>query len=412
MDKRRKTMNKIIFIFSLCIFCVQFHIWSAELPKLTHSISSHTPLTRAFPGLVCKLPHIALGDLPTPVQHLKKCGDVLHLQHLYIKRDDLSGKKNDDGSHLFGGNKVRKLEFFLADALNHDAQTVLTFGCAGSNHVVATATYAQFLGLSCIAMLKPQPNSLFVQRNLLLMGAAQAELHYSSHEDRPRATELTVNAYQKKHGVAPYQIPTGGSCAWGVIGFASAVFELAEQIERGEILHPDFLYVAAGSCGTIAGLMLGAKAAGLHTKIIGVCVEPEEVPGEFREKIMGLVHETSMMLHSLDVNFPLFEIDPDEITLVHDMCGTGYGEPFEPAQQAIEFLAHAEKIQLDGTYTGKAFSALVRDAQDNRLPMDAVVLFWHSYCGSEISSLYSSHDYHQLPAALWAYFENESVVEL
>jgi 1-aminocyclopropane-1-carboxylate deaminase/D-cysteine desulfhydrase-like pyridoxal-dependent ACC family enzyme len=404
-------MKKIIFICLLCIFWSQFHISGTELPKLSHAISSQTPLTRAFPALAHKLPHIVLGDLPTPVQHLKKCGDALHLQNLYIKRDDLSGKKMDDGLHLFGGNKVRKLEFLLGDALNHDAQMVLTFGCAGSNHVVATATYARFLGLSCIAMLKPQPNSPFVQRNLLLMGAAQAELHYTSHEERPRATELVVSAYQKNHGVAPYQIPTGGSCVLGVIGFVNAVFELNEQIERGELPQPDFLYVAAGSCGTIAGLILGVKVAGLSTKIIGVCVEPEEVQGEFREKVVGLFCETNKMLHCIDVNFPLFEIDPDEITLVYDKCGTGYGEYFEPAQCAIELLAHTEHIQLDGTYTGKACSALVRDAQENHLPADAVVLFWNSYCGGEISSLYSCDDYRQLPIALWGYFENESAVE-
>lgn len=405
-------MKKIIFICLLCIFSSQFHISCAELPKLFHAISSQTPLTRAFPGLAHKLPHIVLGDLPTPVQRLKTCGDVLHLQNLYIKRDDLSGKKNDDGPHLFGGNKVRKLEFFLADALNHDAQTVLTFGCAGSNHVVATATYAQFLGLSCIAMLKPQPNSPFVQRNLLLMGAAQAELHYTSHEERPRATELAVIAYQEKHGVVPYQIPTGGSCALGVIGFVNAVFELSEQIERGEMPHPDFLYVAAGSCGTIAGLMLGAKAAGLKIDIVGVCVEPEEVQGEFRKNVMKLFCETNQMLHSIDAAFPLFEIDPDEISLVYGMCGTGYGKSFEPAQRAIELLAETELIQLDGTYTGKAFSALVCDAQDNRFPADAVVLFWNSYCGGEVSSLYSFNDYHQLPVALWGYFENETSNEV
>jgi len=403
-------MNINIFIWLLCIIFVSCSIFSAELPKLSYQISSHIPLARAFPGLADKLPHIVLGDLPTPVQHLKKCGEAIHLQNLYIKRDDLSGKKNDDGSHLFGGNKVRKLELLFADALNHDAKTVLTFGCAGSNHVVATATYAQFLGLSCIAMLKPQPNSPFVQRNLLLMGAAQAEVQYTSSEERPRATELAVSTHQEKHGVAPYQIPTGGSCALGVIGFVNAVFELAEQIERGEMPQPDFLYVAAGSCGTIAGLILGAKAAGLKMNIVGVCVEPEEVQGEFREKVMKLFCETNQLLHGIDTAFPLFEIDPDEITLVYDRCGTGYGESFEPAQGAIELLARTEEIQLDGTYTGKALSALVRDAEDNRLPAGSVVLFWNTYCGGEISSLYSCNDYHQLPDVLWAYFENEFVV--
>lgn len=401
-----KYVKKIFFILSLCIVAARLYPAAAQLPELSHAISAHTPLSRAFPGLVGKLPHVSFGDFFTPIQHLKSLGDKLRLHNVYIKRDDLSGMQLADGSRRFGGNKVRKLEFLLADALNLGAQTVLTFGCAGSNHVVATAMYAQFLGLHCIGMLKPQPNSPVVQRNLLLMSSARAELYYTSHEERPRATELAVTAHQKNHGDMPYQIPTGGSCPLGAVGFVNAIFELSEQIQCGDISEPDYIYVAAGSCGTIAGLALGARSAGLHTKIVGVCVEPEEFEGEFREKIDRLFVQTNELLHQLDKNFPLFAIEQDVILLVHDQCGTGYGVCTDAAQEAIELVASSEQIQLDGTYTAKAFSALVRDARENRLPDSAVVLFWNSYCGDVIGSLYSHLDYHQLPEALWAYFKN------
>lgn len=405
-------MKKNNFIFILCIVSSQLSLFCEELFQLFlnshHFISPNTPLTRAYPELMGKLPHIFLGDFPTPVHSLHNCGETIGLKNLYIKRDDLSGKKGNDGFRLFGGNKVRKLEFLLADALNNNAKTVLTFGCAGSNHVVATATYAQFLGLSCIAMLKPQPNSPIVQRNLLLMNHVLAELHYSCEEDRPRATESVILDHQNKFGIAPYQIPTGGSCPLGALGFVNAAFELAEQIEHGDLNEPDYIYVAAGSCGTIVGLLLGVRAAGLHTKIIGVCVEPE-IPIEFQEKIIKLFNETNEMLHNMATTFPIFEIEVKDISLIHDMCGTGYGESFAPAQEAIALVADTEHIQLDGTYTGKAFGALVRDVQESRIASDAKVLFWNTYCGDVIGSLYSDYDYHQLPINLWPYFQKDSL---
>jgi len=397
-------MIKNIFTLTLCIIlATSSSLSSMQLP---HTMSPNTPLLRAFPGLVGKLSHIDLGDFPTPVHQLKNCGESLRMKNLYIKRDDLSGKEIDDDARMFGGNKVRKLEFILADALNHGARTVLTFGCAGSNHATATATYAHFLGLRCIAMLKPQPNSPVVQRNLLLMSSSNAELHYTSHDERSRATELAMIENEKMYGDVPYQIPTGGSCALGVVGFVSAAFELKEQIERSEIRAPDVIYVTASSCATIAGLLLGVRAAGLQAKIIGVSIEPEVQSGDLLAKITRLMYEANVLLHNLDQNFPLFDVASNEINLVYDLCGDGYGLPTDASAAAFDLLLRTEHIQLDGTYTSKAFSALIRDAQVNRICCDTVVLFWDSYCGDVIGSLYSTYDYRQLPAPLWAYFED------
>lgn len=119
------------------------------------------PLFKQYPLLEDKLPYVALGDFPTPVEKLDRLGADIGVDHLYIKRDDLSGK-------VYGGNKVRKLEFLLGHALRTEVKTVLTFGFAGSNHAVATAIYAHHVGLKSISMLMPQPNAHYPRRNLLM----------------------------------------------------------------------------------------------------------------------------------------------------------------------------------------------------------------------------------------------------
>ena len=132
------------------------------------------PLFEHYHLLAHKLPYVSLGEFPTPVQKLNQLGRQLGLDNLFIKRDDLSGK-------VYGGNKIRKLEFLLGDALRIGAKEVLTFGSAGSNHALATAIYARQLGLKSISMLVPQPNAHYVRRNLLMSYHCGAELHLYSN---------------------------------------------------------------------------------------------------------------------------------------------------------------------------------------------------------------------------------------
>ncbi len=384
------------------VLMLLFLCWHA-LP-CQYFLSSSIPLARVYPNLIGKIPHLSFGAFPTPVQKLEYCSHELGLNHLYIKRDDLSGALCADGTHFYGGNKVRKLEFLLADALNLDAKTVLTFGAAGSNHVVATATYAQFLGLNCIAMLKPQPNAPGVQRNLLLMGAAGAQIYYTSADDRPRLTEHVISLHQQEFNQTPYQIPTGGSSALGVLGFVNAVFELKEQIENGELPLPNVIYVTAGSCGTIAGLLLGLRAAELPIKLVGVVIDHVESQERFAEHILKLSNEANQLLHDIDQTFSLFDDLHNNLLLAFDACGEGYGIASSDSIEAAELIAH-DGITLDQTYTAKTFSTLICDAHAKRLDSSSIVLFWDSYCGDVIGSLYSGYDYHNLPPDVWRYFE-------
>ena len=133
------------------------------------------PLFEQYPALSEKMPHVHLGEFPTPIKHLKAAGKEIGIDSLYLKDDGSSGRK-------YGGNKIRKLEFLLGDALRRGAKNVLTFGFAGSNHALATAVYAQKLGLKSISILLAQPNSHYVRRNLLLSHACGAEIHHFENE--------------------------------------------------------------------------------------------------------------------------------------------------------------------------------------------------------------------------------------
>lgn len=342
---------------------------------------NYVPLFAAYPSLNTNTPYIALGSFPTPIQRVAALEKAYNIHNLFIKQDSLSGGIKTNGTRLFGGNKVRKLEFLLADALQHKAKSVLTFGCIGSNHAVATATYARQCGLRCYCMLKPQMDSPVVQRNLALMRGAGAEMIVSP--DSAARKENTVKAFvdsKKTHGDYPYFIPTGGSIALGAVGFVNAAFELDTQIKQGLLPEPDYIYLAAGSFGTAAGLALGLKAAGIQSRIVAVCVEPEDAAGSVVQQINALFKSTNELLHARDVTFPLFAGVADNVTVIHGFGGTAYGVCTPEAADALRDAHEYENIILDGTYTGKAFAAVAAHAQAGMLH-NKKVLFWNTFCG-------------------------------
>jgi 1-aminocyclopropane-1-carboxylate deaminase/D-cysteine desulfhydrase-like pyridoxal-dependent ACC family enzyme len=184
------------------------------------------PLFQQFPGLKEKLPYVSLCQFPTPVKKLDKLGQAIGVEHLYIKQDGLTAQP-------FGGNKIRKLEFLLGEALGQGAQEVMTFGFAGSNHALATAVCAKKIGLTGISMLMPQHNADYVRRNLLMSHYANAELHqYPNKPLRSLGIKYQEFRHWLKKGKIPYIIPTGGSTPLGAIGFVNAAFELKTQIEQ------------------------------------------------------------------------------------------------------------------------------------------------------------------------------------
>jgi 1-aminocyclopropane-1-carboxylate deaminase/D-cysteine desulfhydrase-like pyridoxal-dependent ACC family enzyme len=363
------------------------------------------PLFEQYPLLREKLAYVPLGEFPTPVQKLERLGAELGISQLHIKRDDMSGK-------LYGGNKPRKLEFILGSALRSKAKEVITFGGAGSNHALATAMYARQLGLKSISMLIPQPNAWYVRRNLLMSHYCGAELHLcgaglESAMNMPlvyAATVYQLLRHRLKKGRLPYFIPPGGSCPLGAVGFVNAALELRGQIANGEMQEPEYIYVAAGSMGTAAGLTLGLRAAGLGGRVVPVAVGSEKVTNT--RGMTALISKTNSLLHSLDASFPKLEFSEADIGIRHDCASQRYALFTDEGMEAVALMKECEGIKLDGTYTGKAVAALRHDAKNGSL-RGKTVLFWNTLNSRDFSADISGLDYHDLPRPFHRYFEEE-----
>lgn len=369
--------------------------------KLTTSEQKkQIPLYKQFSALSATLHHVSLAQLPTPIQRLSKLEKVTEARNLFIKRDDIT-------SPLFGGNKVRKLEFLLGDALNGNAQTILTRGCAGSNHAAATALHAQQIGLQTILYFLDQEPTAYLRRNLLLDFHAGAHiLTFDTPAQVDAAIAQTGRELVALHKVPPYYIPGGGSNDVGIIGYINAALELQEQIEQGVMPEPDLIYVALGSGGTAAGLLLGIKLAGLKSKVVAVRVVSEKNPGDKEALVKNLCNQTIEYLTRHDQSFPQVTITDQDFTVNHDFFGNGYAVISEPVAQAVKLLKEYEQITLDGTYAGKAWAALINDLATQPIK-DKIILFWDTFCAGEFKEKTNLVDYHQLPATLHPYFECE-----
>lgn len=333
-------------------------------------------LFRAYPALERTIPIEHIANLPTPISECKHLERALHHPHLYMKDDGLTGTNG-----LYGGNKVRKLEFLLGDAKKHNAQTIITYGCFGTNHGLATACYAHQLGYNCILMLKPQPNTYVVRNNLLLDHYFGATIQtFPDNDTRNAAREMLLQA-----DPTAYFFPTGGSIPLGALGFVNAAFELKEQIDQGLMPEPHYIYVALGSAGTTAGLLLGLKLAGLRSIICAIAVEPEEKVNEFEENVHKLFAGTNELLREHDASIPLVEFPHDQIIFNKTLMGPDYGVWIPQGDHAMRVMHETENVELEGTYSAKAVAAIIADLNSGVRSQDEVILFWNTYCGLDFS---------------------------
>ena len=356
------------------------------------------PLFEHYPLLGKKLPYCALGKFPTPVEKCARLGERIGLDQLYIKRDDVSG-------NLYGGNKVRKLEFLLGHGPHSKAREVLTFGFAGSNHALATAVYAHQLGLKSISMLMPQLNAYYVRFNLLMSFHYNAELH--QHRNVPllaMGAMYQLLRHKISNGRFPQWISAGGSSPLGTIGYVNAALELKEQIKGGEIPEPDRIYVPFGTMGTTVGLILGLKALKLKSRVIPVRVADEQFANA--KKMVKLFNKTNALLLSGDPSFPNLELTEKEREITHRFFGKGYAQFMEEGMEAVSCMEETEGIKLDGTYTGKTLAALINDAGNQNL-REKVILFWNTYNSRDFTDKIADIDYRQLPQCFHRYFEEE-----
>lgn len=293
---------------------------------------------------------LSLG--PTPLHRLDRFGAACGVD-LWIKRDDLTGL-------AFGGNKTRKLEYLVGDALAHGADTLVTSGAAQSNHCRQTAAAAARAGLACHLALggdddTPRDGNLRVD---LLLGA---HVHWCGASRKGEDVAAIVESL-RADGASPYVVPYGGSNVIGARGFVRAVEELAEQATTDF----DAVVFASSSGGTHAGLLAGAVDHRFDSRWVGIRIDKEPNPdGDLSDTIIELANELT--------DGPL----PD-LELVEDFLDPGYGVVTELERGALLDLARAEGVLLDPVYTARAFGGMRKMIDDGRIAKGSRVLFWHT----------------------------------
>jgi len=355
------------------------------------------PLFSQFKNLQGKLAHYKIANLPTPISRLNNLGSHLNVSNLYIKEDDKTGEP-------YGGNKVRKLEFLIGEALAFDVKAVITFGYAGSNHATATAVHTKEAGLKCISVLLPQHNAQYLRDNLLMSYRYGAELHhYPTNLSLRFNTFFNLLKYRVANNHLPYWIPPGGSSPTGIIGFVNAAFELKEQIDHGLLEEPDLIYVASGSIGTSVGLVLGLNAIGIKTKVMVIRVIDSSFVNMKQFEV--LYKATEKLLQKNDPSFPSTDFNQANFEIRNEFYGNGYALSTKDSIAAFNFIREKEGVILDPTYSSKALAALISDAENGQLK-DKTVLYWNTYNSFDMTPFTSKTSYRSLPKSFHQYFEN------
>jgi D-cysteine desulfhydrase len=350
-----------------------------------------TALERRFPALAGRLPRRPLAALPTPVHRLADLGRDAGIAELWIKRDDRTGR-------LYGGNKVRKLEWLLADALARGHRTVLTTGALGSNHALATTIYARAVGLRAKLVLIPQPVTAHVRRTLLLDHAYGASIHYAPTIAAARRIALGILVRGALVADRPYLVPTGGSSAIGTLGYVNAGLELGEQVAAGELPEPAAVVVPLGSGGTVAGLVAGLKLAGLRSTVIAVRVTDLLPPTP--PFLAKLANRALAKLRKLGADLPQLTLEPADFVVRSEWLGPGYGVVTPAAVDASRRAADREDLALETTYGAKALAALLELGREAAW-RDRPLLFWHTYSsGDPMAGVDRLPDFHDLPRNL------------
>jgi D-cysteine desulfhydrase len=274
-------------------------------------------------------------------------------ESVWVKREDRAGT-------LYGGNKVRKLEWLLGDALE-SGRDVLTAGTAGSNHLVATAVYGRAVGVQVLAVVAPQPDTPTARRNARILHAHAERLWVARTEaEVPFAFARAWASTRLFGGASPAVLPVGGSSPLGALGWVGAGLELAAQVAAGELPAPDRVYVALGSGGTVAGLLVGLRLAGLPTEVVAVRAAPSWLASPWR--VQRLAGATLALLcrhgaHSVSLG---------GVRYLEGQYGAGYALPTPAAIDATSRAA-AVGLALEGTYTAKAYAAMLAEPGGVRL---------------------------------------------
>lgn len=308
-------------------------------------------------------PRVRLANLPTPVRHLARLGQSFGNPELYVKRDDLTGIG-------LTGNKVRKLEFLVADARDRGAQVLITCGAVQSNHARATAIAAAKVGMNCHLVLR-MSNSRTFDGNLFLDRLVDAEIKFISEAEYESVDEIMAELAQEyaERGQKAYVIPEGGSNALGAVGYIAAVEELKQQLGQAG-LKIDAVVAAVGSGGTHAGLLLGSRIHGLQAEIIGINV-CDDAPS-FVNRIYDLTRSWNKQFAGEP------KLSRSDVKIVDGYVGKGYGLSRREELDTIKTAARLEGLLLDPVYTGKAMYAIKDLIQKGLLAPPKRILFVHT----------------------------------
>ena len=310
-------------------------------------------------GILDAVARVPLADLPTPLQEAPRLGRHLGLQRLLIKRDDATGL-------AMGGNKARKLEYDFARIRDQGCDVVVTVGGAQSNHAVLTAAAARRLGLD-VKLVLGGPDFARLRGNMLLDALYGAEVRYLVDDDDNDSLAAAMDEWARElreRGRRPYALPIGGSTGAGALGYVRAMRELASELGEG----PVQVVTAVGSCGTFAGLNLGARLFLPGARVVGISVS--RTSRQIVARTMELVAESAGLLG----------IDPPLAGALecHDRFHESYGVATESGKEAILACARLEGVLLDPIYTGKSMAGLFALARAGALDPSVPVVFLHT----------------------------------
>ncbi len=314
-----------------------------------------------LPYVFSQLDHIELGFFPTPLHSLPRLTQALNGPNIFIKRDDQTGLAT-------GGNKTRKLEYLIGQALAQGADTVLTAGAVQSNHCRQTAAAAARAGLQCHLVLRGERPSL-ITGNTLLDQLVGAKIHLVA----PKTDMLTaleeLALTLKTEGHHPYVIPYGGSNSIGAAAYAAAMFELQDQLQEMD-LRIDYIVFASSSGGTQSGLVVGAEMTGFEGHILGISVDKKA--GALQSLVADIANGTADLLDVPRI------FNPRDILVNDNYIGGGYGVMSQVELNAMRQVARFEGVLVDPVYTGRAFAGLIDLVQQKYFKRDENVLFWHT----------------------------------
>jgi D-cysteine desulfhydrase family pyridoxal phosphate-dependent enzyme len=313
---------------------------------------------------------LTLSHLPTPLEYASRLTQTLGGPQIWIKRDDLTGL-------ALGGNKTRKLDFFMADALRHDADCIVTMGPLQSNHVRLTAAASRACGLDRYAVLLGDPPQSAKGNFLLDQMLGLNCIHVSGSMNQvpfdfvDRKIQETITQLEKE-GRRPYLVPTGGIGPLGELGYCLAVEEMVEQTQRLGIPF-EHVVVTVGSRGTMAGLLLGIARLNLRTRVTGISANIEGTCESFGIPPPDETAVEAGKLIGLDLKVPMINYK-----IFYDYVGEGYGVPTESGIEAIKLAARTEALLLDPVYTGKAMAGLIDLIRKRYFTKKDTVVFVHT----------------------------------